>query len=516
MHSARAPAAYDPIVAVRVEWVRYGREAPRRRCGPTIAGDQGRRAAGAGHRRGAVQPRRRGHPAAAVLGLARARQPRRASGWPRSPSSPPTGWPSCSAPPRLAGQGRRPVSTPVLAAARAGRAGRATRACSRRSPSTPPPSRRSSPPTASCATSRPAALDALAGRERPRPRRSCASTGPPGPGSSRAGTTRKTCSPPPPSARRRAGGRRARGGRRPPAPAPLPAQRAACSRRSAEHVPTTVVAGHHRACPRPTPRWSTSLRRLGDRRPTAPSRSAIPRRSPPTARVVVTASDGDEEVRAAVRAVVDAVRAGTRLDRIAVLHAAPEPYARLAHEQLHAAGIATNGAAVVPLAGAGGRPHAARAARPPRRRLPAPGRVRLAVVGADPPRRPAGAHHRVGAAVPRGRRWSPVATTGTTASRSSRDATSSTPPRPSSTTTSPSGVPSRLRADAERARASSAAFVLGLIDDLAAAAARPRRWSEHAAWAAALARAAPRRRGPPRALGRRRRSARRPSGSTRR
>ena len=44
------------------------------------------------------------------------------------------------------------------------------------------------------------------------------------------------------------------------------------------------------------------------------------------------------------------MRGGTRLDRIAVLHASPEPYARLAHEQLHAAGIATNGAAVVPLA----------------------------------------------------------------------------------------------------------------------------------------------------------------------
>src|SRR5690606_8992567 len=61
-------------------------------------------------------------------------------------------------------------------------------------------------------------------------------------------------------------------------------------------------------------------------------------------------SDADEEVRHAVRAVVDAVREGTRLDRIAVLHASPEPYARLAHEQLHAAGIRTNGAAVLPLA----------------------------------------------------------------------------------------------------------------------------------------------------------------------
>jgi hypothetical protein len=66
---------------------------------------------------------------------------------------------------------------------------------------------------------------------------------------------------------------------------------------------------------------------------------------------LVTASDADEEVRAAVRAVVDAARSGSRLDRIAVLHASPQPYARLAHDQLRAAGIRTNGAAVVPLSG---------------------------------------------------------------------------------------------------------------------------------------------------------------------
>jgi ATP-dependent helicase/nuclease subunit B len=65
----------------------------------------------------------------------------------------------------------------------------------------------------------------------------------------------------------------------------------------------------------------------------------------------VTASDADDEVRAAVRAIVDAARAGTPLDRIAVLYASPEPYARLVHEQLAAAGVATNGAAVVPVAG---------------------------------------------------------------------------------------------------------------------------------------------------------------------
>ena len=49
---------------------------------------------------------------------------------------------------------------------------------------------------------------------------------------------------------------------------------------------------------------------------------------------ILTASDADDEVRAAIRAVVDAARSGTRLDRIAILHASPEPYARLVHEQL--------------------------------------------------------------------------------------------------------------------------------------------------------------------------------------
>lgn len=66
---------------------------------------------------------------------------------------------------------------------------------------------------------------------------------------------------------------------------------------------------------------------------------------------IVTASDADDEVRAAVRAVVDAVRAGTSLDRIAVLYAAKEPYARLVEHHLAAAGVARNGTATQPVAG---------------------------------------------------------------------------------------------------------------------------------------------------------------------
>ncbi len=65
----------------------------------------------------------------------------------------------------------------------------------------------------------------------------------------------------------------------------------------------------------------------------------------------VTTSDADDEVRAAVRLVVGAARSGTTLDRIAILYAAREPYTRLVAEHLGAAGVPFNGPAVVPLAG---------------------------------------------------------------------------------------------------------------------------------------------------------------------
>jgi len=65
---------------------------------------------------------------------------------------------------------------------------------------------------------------------------------------------------------------------------------------------------------------------------------------------VVSASDPDDEVRAAVRLLVEALRDGVPLERMAVLFGASEPYARLVHEQLEAAGIAHNGTAVRTLA----------------------------------------------------------------------------------------------------------------------------------------------------------------------
>ena len=247
----------------------------------------------------------------------------------------------------------------------------------------------------------------------------------------------------------------------------------------AEHVPTTVVAGFTRA-PAADAEVVESLRRLdveaegreatGDPTPVDPDRS-----------VVVTASDGDEEVRAAVRAVVDAVRAGTRLDRIAVLHAAPEPYARLAHEQLHAAGIATNGAAVVPLAArVAGRTLLELLA------LPAGGYRRqdvLAWLASAPVLHqgrlaPTSAWERLtrDAAVVAGRSdWDLRLTQ--LALRNEEHAADA-----ELDDDEPEWVPGRLRAEAERARELQE-FVLHLIDDLSAAAARPRPWSEHAAWA---------------------------------
>jgi RecB family exonuclease len=59
---------------------------------------------------------------------------------------------------------------------------------------------------------------------------------------------------------------------------------------------------------------------------------------------VVDASDPDDEVRAVVRGVVDAMRDGVPLERMAICYSSAEPYARLLHEHLDLAGIAHNGA----------------------------------------------------------------------------------------------------------------------------------------------------------------------------
>jgi ATP-dependent helicase/nuclease subunit B len=115
----------------------------------------------------------------------------------------------------------------------------------------------------------------------------------------------------------------------------------------AEACPATVVVGVSGAEGADSG-VRRSLARLGVEMPASDIATAPPANG--TTRVL-TASDADDEVRAAVRAVVDAGRAGTPLERIAILFGASEPYGRLVHEHLEAAGISRNGAAVRPLAG---------------------------------------------------------------------------------------------------------------------------------------------------------------------
>lgn len=199
---------------------------------------------------------------------------------------------------------------------------------------------------------------------------------------------------------------------------------------------------------------------------------------------IVLASDADDETRAAVRAVVDAVRAGTSLDRIAVLHASPEPYARLAHEHLGAAGIATNGPSVVPLASrVAGRTLLDLMALPERgfRRQDVFAWLVSAPVRVDDRWVPTAAWERLSrdAGVVAGRAdWD--ARLDHHAARLERRAAAVDPDDPEA----PAWRAERDRAEAGRTR-DLRRFVLGLIDDLDAAAAWPRRWAQHAGWARA-------------------------------
>ena len=58
---------------------------------------------------------------------------------------------------------------------------------------------------------------------------------------------------------------------------------------------------------------------------------------------IISSTDADDETRAAVRVVLDAARAGTPFERIAVLWPAQRPYARLVQHHLDAAEIPWNG-----------------------------------------------------------------------------------------------------------------------------------------------------------------------------
>ena len=401
--------------------------------------------------------------------------------WPRSRSSPSTAWPSCSAPPGWPGR---------------------TAARSRRRSSPPPcgPPWPSDPGVFAPVAGHPATETALVAAYRElrdlsaeRPRRLAAAGASGRPTSSACTAAARAALEPSfydeedlidaaAEAVRRRGGparsaplvvylpqRLSRHGRR-PARAPSPTTGA-----------VTVVAGDHRRRPgRRRGRRSRSgalgvagRRRLG----TEPARTVDPacgRRSSAGRTRIVTASDADEEVRAAVRAVVDAARAGTRLDRIAILHASPEPYARLASR-----------------AADGGR-HRRSTGRPwsrwppgvagrallglldlPDGGLPARGRLRLAGRGAPsvdgdrPARSPRG---NGSPAMPAS---SPGAATGTAGSTPSPSTSRTTAAALEADPDAPAWRAAAARADAARARALRR-FVLALIDDLPPRPAPPR------------------------------------------
>jgi ATP-dependent helicase/nuclease subunit B len=114
----------------------------------------------------------------------------------------------------------------------------------------------------------------------------------------------------------------------------------------AEACPTTLIAGLTGKADADEG-VRRSLARLGAPPPADPPPG--PGVGPGRTRIL-SASDADDEVRAAVRQVVQAALDGTPLERIAVLYGTPQPYGRLVHEHLAAAGVPRNGASIRPLA----------------------------------------------------------------------------------------------------------------------------------------------------------------------
>ena len=89
----------------------------------------------------------------------------------------------------------------------------------------------------------------------------------------------------------------------------------------------------------------SSVRRLGADLDSVPLTGSEPKRPGDGVRAI-SVSDADDEVRHAVRAVVDAARAGTPLGRCAIVYGVETPYVRLIGDALDAAGIERCGATV--------------------------------------------------------------------------------------------------------------------------------------------------------------------------
>ena len=356
---------------------------------------EGRRPARAGHRRGAHQLRGGGGAAAARRRHPRPGDRRTATASPASRSSRHTAWPSCWVRRALAGAHRRPVSTPVLAAA--------VRSVLADAPGMFAPVA-DHPATEAALVDAyrelsavdDTALDALARTGRraadvvriTRRARAVA----------RARVVRRA----------RPHGRRGRRDRSPgfrcspisarclcvPPAGAVGAGGGVAAARSPAQIPVTVVAGL-----------------TGRSRADAPVRAAVARLGvtvpdvpidPDAATTrVVSASDPDDEVRAVVRLVIDAVREGVPLERMAVLygaHRALRPArARAARRRRHRPQRRGGAHARGERAGSG----TARSARAPRPRVPAPRRDASARIGAGVLPRTGRARRRAGRPISR-------------------------------------------------------------------------------------------------------------------
>ncbi|CAN5900516.1 hypothetical protein BH23ACT2_BH23ACT2_06180 [soil metagenome] len=245
----------------------------------------------------------------------------------------------------------------------------------------------------------------------------------------------------------------------------------------------TVVAGTT-GVTRADAEVARSVEALGAPLGPPPAESILPSVVSPATTHVITASDADDEVRSAVRVVIDAVRSGTSLDRIAVLHASAAPYGRLLHDHLDAAGVATNGAAEVPLAGRlAGRTLLGLLALPETdyRRQDVFAWITGAPVLHDGRWAPTTAWERISrlAGVVDGRvHWEELLAH--LADRLDTEAAAI-----GDDLDRPPWQAERVQRDAQLAR-TLRTFVLGLIDQLSAAADASQRWSERVRWAKAL------------------------------
>ncbi len=107
----------------------------------------------------------------------------------------------------------------------------------------------------------------------------------------------------------------------------------------AAHAPVTVIAGLTGRADAPVERLLGRLDLAGEP-PAPPTPAGL---SPEPFVELTVAADEDDEVRTALRRVVEAAEAGVALERIAIVHAPRAPYGRLLSEHLTAARLPWNG-----------------------------------------------------------------------------------------------------------------------------------------------------------------------------